>query len=69
MTTVLSKLNRVELKMELAEAVMNGDIVAAKIRLIFLEELISEQGFEGVDEIAEFYHIKHLVDAQYKEVM
>lgn len=64
MTTVLNlaTVTRVELKKEIVEAIMADDIVAAKIRLIVLDELISEEGFESIEEINEYYQVRRLVN-------
>jgi hypothetical protein len=70
MTTLnLNVVTREEIKADIAEAIMNGDIVAAKVRFIILDEIITEQGFESAEEISEYYQIKHFVDASYKGVL
>jgi hypothetical protein len=67
MTTLnLNVVTRGEIKADIAEAIMNGDIVAAKVRFIILDEIITEQGFESAEEISDYYQIKHFVDAAYK---
>jgi hypothetical protein len=63
MTTVAG-LNRAEVKKDLVEAIEAGDILLANIRLVYLEEIIDSDGFESVDEIAEVYTIKHLIQRQ-----
>lgn len=57
----LATVTREEIKMEIAEAVLNGDVVAATIRLSILEEMIAEQGFRSIEEINEYYQVKHLI--------
>lgn len=63
MTAVLNlaTVTRNELKQDIAEAVMAGDVVAAKIRFGLLEEMIDVDGFESVDEINEYYQVKSLI--------
>ena len=62
MTLTLATVTREEIKKELAEAVFNGDIVTAKVRLAILEELITEEGFESVEEIDEYYQVRHFIN-------
>ena len=57
----LATVTRNELKQDIAEAVMAGDVVAAKIRFGLLEEMIDVDGFESVDEINEYYQVKSLI--------
>lgn len=66
MTNVLNlaTVTRKELKKDIAEAVLEGNVVSAKIRLSVLSEMIAEEGFESVDEINEFYAIQGLIRAQ-----
>lgn len=63
MTTLnLSVITRKEIKEDIAESVMNGDMVAAKIRLVILEEMITEEGFYSIEEISEYYRIKKFIN-------
>jgi hypothetical protein len=57
----LATVTRVEIKKDLVEAIMAGDVVSAVIRLGILEEMIAEEGFESVDEINEYYQVKRLI--------
>jgi hypothetical protein len=69
MTTLnLNAVTRKDIKADIAEAIMNGDVVAAKVRLVILDEIIGEEGFESTQEITEYYEVKHLVDRLYKGV-
>jgi hypothetical protein len=58
-----------EIKAAVAQAVLEGDIVAAKARLVLWEDIITEAGFESSQDITEYYKVKHLVDKLYKEGM
>jgi hypothetical protein len=62
MTTInLATVTREELKKDIADAVMNGDAIAAKIRFSFLGEIIDKEGFESVDEINEYYMVRTVI--------
>jgi hypothetical protein len=55
-----------EIKAAVADAVLEGDIVAAKTRLILWEDLITEEGFKSSQDITDYYNAKHLIDSLYK---
>lgn len=64
MTTInLETVTREELKKDIAEAVINGDALAAKIRFGFLGEIIDREGFESIDEINEYYMARTVISS------
>lgn len=70
MVIIMDEITVKEIRAGVKEALLEMDIVAAKTRLIIWEDMISESGFEeySVRDITEYYKIKHIVDAMYKEL-